>query len=277
MMMRKKIKQLKKLLQLRSRYDKSLGISFRDYYSLSQFGAQHYVSKDVDFLGKTIKFTNPFWFLHSLEEIFVEKVYQFTPDSAPHKIIDAGANIGLSVIFLKRIFPKSQIKALEPDPKIFKLLQENIRNFGYEKDVLLMNVAAWINNDPLIFAAEGSVGGQVIDENTSRSSAIQVKSIRLLDLLDTEIFFLKIDIEGAEYKVLQDIKDRLHLVKNLFVEFHVRDYEENHLDEILKWIKDAGFTYYIREAWNNMNYPFTHNINNAEGYQMQLNIFCYKK
>lgn len=275
-MMRKKIKQLKKLLKLRSQYNKALGISFQDYYSLSQFGAQHYVNKDVEFLGKKIKFTNPFWFLHSLDEIFVEKVYQFIPDSEPHKIIDAGANIGLSAIFLKNIFPKAQITALEPDPQIFALLQENIRSFGYEKDVHLLNAAAWINDETLEFAAEGSVGGQVMEQNESHAATIKVKSVRLRELIDSEIFFLKIDIEGAEYKVLKDIKDQLFLIKNLFIEFHVRNHEENQLDEILKWVRDAGFRYYIKEAWNNMDFPFTKKLNNNSGFQMQLNIFCYR-
>lgn len=271
--MRKKIKQFQKLLQLRKAYNGDLGISFQDFYSLSQFGPQHYFSKEVGFQGKKIKFSNAFWFLHSLKEIFVEKVYQFKPDSQPHTIVDAGANIGLSIIFLKQIFPNSHIIAFEPDQKIFADLKDNMKRFNI-KNVSLENVAVWIEDGELSFASEGSVGGK-ITKNSKANSV--VKSVDLKKYISNEpIFFLKMDIEGAEYEVLKDCKSYLRNVENLFIEFHVNEHEENHLDEILKWIKDAGFQYYIREAWNNMTYPFTKKLNNIHGYQMQLNIFCYR-
>ena len=47
-----------------------------------------------------------------------------------------------------------------------------------------------------------------------------VTCVRLKDLLDDDIDFLKIDIEGAEYAVLKDCSDDLTNVKNLFVEYH---------------------------------------------------------
>lgn len=276
-MIRKKIYQLRKALQLRNKYNKDLGISFRDYYSLSQFAPKHYITKEVEFQGKKIKFSNPFWFLHSLEEIFVEKVYQFTPDSKPHKIIDAGANIGLGTIFLKQIFPNATITAFEPDQKIFCDLEHNVRSFKFE-NVSLINAAVWTGDGELNFASEGSVGGKVSEHIQSGKNITVVKSVDLKKyLLNNSIFFLKIDIEGAEYHVLKDCKALLHNVENLFIEFHNAQNDENHLDEILKWVKNAGFQYYIREAWNNMTYPFTKKINNIYGYQLQLNIFCYRK
>ena len=72
------------------------------------------------------------------------------------------------------------------------------------------------------------------------------------------------------------ITNQLYLIKNLFIEFHVKHDEENNLDQILKWVKEAGFTYYIKEAWNVMDYPFTKKLSNRAGwFQAQLNIFCY--
>jgi hypothetical protein len=101
-----------------------------------------------------------------------------------------------------------------------------------------------------------------------------VRAIRLRDLMDERIDFLKIDIEGAEYDVLGDCADKLENVENLFVEYHVRSSEEQHLDEILSWIRRAGFRYYINAAADNQAHPFV--SKGGEVYEMQLNISCYR-
>ena len=270
------LKYLKQRIKFRS-YQSKLGLSFHDFNRLSRFGRKVYKDEEVSFFGNIIRFSSPFWFLHSLEEIFIEEVYRFKSDKEGHLIIDCGANIGLSAIYLKIMFPNAKIIAMEPDEKIFKQLKYNIKSFGFLDEIKLLQAAAWINYDKLTFVSEGSVGGHIIEVNASDDRYIAVEALRLKDLLkDQNVFFLKIDIEGAEYEVLRDIKDDLVNVQNLFIEFHVKKDEDNKLDEILKWIKDAGFDYYIKEAWNNMEYPFTKELNDKNGYQMQLNISCFR-
>ncbi|MFV0162085.1 FkbM family methyltransferase [Empedobacter falsenii] len=272
---------MKNYLQKRIKYSKlksKIGLDFNSYNKLSSYSRNDYIDGEVILFGNKIKFSSPFWFLHSLEEIFVEEVYKFLPNDNNNLIIDCGANIGLSAIYLKKLFPKSKIIALEPDNKVFNQMKFNIDSFGYNKDVEMLESAAWINNEDLTFVSEGSVGGRIKEEQEVASNIITVKAIQLKEIIENQnIFFLKIDIEGAEYEVLKDIKDNLKNVENLFIEFHVKEEEENKLDEILKWVIEAGFSYYLKEAWNNMNYPFTKEINDKYGYQMQLNISCYRK
>ena len=63
--------------------------------------------------------------LHGVKEIFIEDVYyQQLPENA--YILDCGAHIGLSVIYLKSICPSANIICFEPDNKNFELLQKNI-------------------------------------------------------------------------------------------------------------------------------------------------------
>ncbi|MBN9311454.1 MAG: hypothetical protein BGO40_03760 [Chryseobacterium sp. 39-10] len=273
--MMKKIEQLKKLYNLRKNYNSNLGISFKDYYSLSQYSQHNQVDLTVNFKNKPLSFSNPYWFLHSLEEIFIDEVYQFKSDSLPHTIIDCGANIGLSIIYLKNIFPNAHITGIEADEKIFNQLTRNLEPYNFN-GVNLINAAAWVNDEGCTFVIDGSLGGHIKNDN-SQDKTIHVKSLRLKNMITSKIFFLKMDIEGAEYQVIKDIKDQLHFIENLFIEFHVKHDEENHLDEILKWVKDAGFTYYIKEAWNVMNNPFTKKLTAKAGwFQSQLNIFCYR-
>jgi FkbM family methyltransferase len=41
-------------------------------------------------------------------------------------IVDCGSNIGMSILFFKRLYPKARIIGFEPDPYTFEILSENV-------------------------------------------------------------------------------------------------------------------------------------------------------
>ena len=202
--------------------------------------------------GKDFYFISPTELMHGLNEIFIEEVYKQHLPPNPY-IIDCGANIGLSVIYLKQMFPDAKIIAFEPDEKNFNLLQANIKSFGY-KNVQALKEAVWIENTTLQFAGEGSMSSRIHEEISENT--IPVKAIRLKDYLDKPIDFLKIDIEGAEYQVIMDIADQLHHVNNLFLEYHGSFNQNNELNQIFTLLTDKGFSYYIKEATSIYDHPF---------------------
>ena len=255
------------------RHRKQLPISWTEYARLSKFDQGYRGDETAQLDEKKIRFSSPFWFIHSVNEIFVEEVYRVKLDSRQPVIIDCGSNIGLSVLYFKKQSPDAKLIAFEADPSVYEQLKHNIEQF-HLTDVELVNAAVWDSKTQLSFASEGSVGGKLGDSGVDGARTIQVPTIRLRDYLNTPVDFLKIDIEGAEYNVLRDCKDQLANVKYLFVEYHSFKEDKPNLHEILTWIADAGFTYYIREAWNNMEYPYLKEYNAY--YQMQLNIFCYR-
>jgi len=254
------------------KYKDKLLLSRETYTRLKKFDKGYRQWQTAEFDGHPITFNAPFWFLHSVDELFVEEVYRYVADKPDPVIIDCGANIGLSVLYFKKLNPAARITAFEADPGIYKLLQENIAPYQY-KDINLVNAAVWDSQTTLRFRSEGSVGGR-LDFDNANGAETEVPAIRLKDYLGAPVDFLKIDIEGAEYNVLKDCKDELGKVTNLFIEYHVMPGEPQHLHEILGWVHDAGFVYYIREAWHNMSYPFTKSYDDL--FQMQLNIFCYR-
>lgn len=67
-----------------------------------------------------------------LEEIFVTRVYGRFAGLLANSgtILDLGANVGLSTIFLARAAPKAVVVAVEPDRGNFEMLVENIRAAG---------------------------------------------------------------------------------------------------------------------------------------------------
>jgi len=222
--------------------------------------------------GKYIYFYSATEFLHGLKEIFIENIYQQQLPSNPY-IIDCGANIGMSVIYLKQQFPTATIVAFEPDEKNFNLLEKNMASFGYN-NVDLRKEAVWIENTEISFASDASMSSKI--EEGSSNNAVTVKAIRLKDLLTQKVQFLKMDIEGAEYKVLCDIEDQLDLVENLFIEYHGLYSQHEELSHIFSMLSKKGFHYYIKEAAVIYETPFIKQKNPAIPYDVQLNIFCFR-
>jgi FkbM family methyltransferase len=206
-------------------------------------------------------------------ELFREQVYRFTSAKKNPYIIDCGSNMGMSIIYFKSLFPASRILGFEADPYIFSFLEKNVQSFQLN-NVKIINKAIWdINNAVLAFLAEGGAGGR-IQEKLEQFKFIEVKTTRLKDYLMEEVDFLKIDIEGAEYKVLADCASELKFVNSLFIEYHSMANSDQDLHSILQIIHAAGYRYHIKEAYTTP-YPFVERRLNF-GMDLQLNIFCYR-
>lgn len=224
------------------------------------------------FLNGFVLFSNVAEFLYGVDEIFVKGIYDFKAVNVP-KIIDCGGHIGLSAIYFKHQYPSASIVVFEPDKKNFELLQKNIQSQGYE-NVQLRGEAVWIENTELTFISKASMSSKIGESRESNS--VKVKACRLKELLTEELDLLKMDIEGAEYEVLKDIRDRLYLIKNIFIEYHGTFAKQNELLDMLQWIVEAGFTYYIKEAYEVYKHPFNKDGVKKNQYDVQLNIFAFR-
>lgn len=222
--------------------------------------------------GHSLYFYSAAELLHGLKEIFIENIYQQVLSPKPY-ILDCGANIGMSVIYLKHQFPDAEIIAFEPDEVNFGLLEKNIASFGYS-NVELRKEAVWNSNTTLLFSNDSSMGSKV--EMNDTGSTKKVAAVRLKEFLNRPVDFLKIDIEGAEYVVLNDIAPELRLVKNMFLEYHGTFAQNQELVKMINIISDEGFNFYIKEAAPIYVTPFKREKNPNTSYDVQLNIFCFR-
>ena len=226
--------------------------------------------RTIKFLEHSLSFARRDDFLHSLKEIFIEDIYYQRLGANPF-IIDCGANIGLSVIYLKRLFPEARIIAFEPDEENFRLLKKNIESFGFD-NVEINKEAIWIEDTQLNFSNTGTLGSKV--EDTANNSSQLVKARRLKDMLQQRVDFLKLDIEGAEYAVLKDAGENLRNAENIFIEYHGTFEQTRELTEIFELLTKTGFQYYIKEAAHIHPTPFLRG--KVKPFDVQLNIFCFK-
>jgi FkbM family methyltransferase len=250
---------------------KQLGIPYGEVLRLKNL--PNITDAETPLFNKKIKLNSPFWYLFGIEEIFFEKQYYFIAENQDPYIIDCGANIGLSIIFFKTTYPGAQVVGIEADKKVFDLLENNIRQFDFS-DIQLLNNAVWINENMIPFEADSGVGGRATGVHTDNSNR-QVKGIRLKDLLDRPVDFLKVDIEGVEVEVLEDCRHHLHMVKNLFVEYHSGQDSSQQLDKLLAILSQNDFRYYIKEAWDTKSRPFVEK-QVTSFFDLQLNIFAFR-
>lgn len=220
--------------------------------------------------GHPVAFSAREGFVHSVREIFLDDVYKFRAKTATPYIVDAGANIGLSVLYFKRLYPQATVVAYEPDVAIFALLE---RNLGGMPGVELHRAAAWVEDTELTFYSEGSLAGSSEMDFAGQGVAVTVKAERLRDALDRPVDFLKIDIEGAENKVLFDIEPQLGNVDHLFFEYHSVPGQPQLLGELLDLVKRAGYRYIINGP-HGPRLPFVERV--PYGFDLQLNVSCFR-
>ncbi len=177
-----------------------------------------YTPSSTDLFETEFELVDSASFLFMYREIIVQQIYRFKAQSQNPLIIDGGANIGLSVLYFKQLYPDSHIIAFEPDLQVFNTLRKNLKNFNLS-NIELINKAIWNSETELEFMSEGADGGRVINLESEKKS-YKVQTVRLREYLNRPVDLLKLDIEGAETAVIQDCQDLLFNVKNLFVEYH---------------------------------------------------------
>ena len=225
----------------------------------------------TNIFGKPFALADSASFISSFRQIFDEQIYRFKSNTERPYILDCGANIGLSVVYFKQLFPHSRIVAFEADSQIFEILNRNVTSFGYD-DVELVNRAVWNCETDLNFTSDGADGGRLSVSNDKPDNV--VKTVRLRDYLDRRIDFLKIDIEGAETVVLEDCGDALKNVESLFVEYHSFAEQQQTLNNLLEILSQAGFRLHIHAPMPSPQ-PFLKRYSEM-GMDMQLNIFAFR-
>lgn len=229
----------------------------------------------VEFLGNPMEGCDAASFLSQNAEIFGREIYKFSaPDKSPF-ILDIGSNIGMSMIYFKYLFEGARIIGFEPDPKIFDLLIKNLKSFDIT-DSEIHNLACSDKEGNLSFKSNNADGGKITKEYCE-TGLLTVKSVKASDFINEDVDFIKIDAEGSEYEILQDLEHKLPKVKQIFVEYHSFSVADSNLGPILSILEKNNFFYSIEQNNRKINSPFYETFENLKKEKNFLNIFCFNK
>lgn len=191
------------------------------------------------------------------KEIFSDGIYEIELVKDSPLIIDVGSHIGLSILYFKKKFPKSKIIAFEPNPNVFPLLEENIIQNGLI-GVEVHDVGLGLKEGKRLLYIDSS------DSNAFSTSSfhpnawngkqktlpIKVRVKKLSKYLNTKCDLLKMDVEGAELEILQELVEsrKIEFIQNLVFEYH--PINKNRFNKTMKLLVENHFELEIKEDKN---------------------------
>lgn len=173
--------------------------------------------------------------------------------------IDIGANVGYYSLLASRIVGSTgRVFAIEASPSIFTALQDNIHRNGATN---ITSALAAIYKEraelPIYLHAKANLGAStvIVDVANRRKVVLEgvVRAMRLQDLLAPEDIiearFIKIDVEGAEWPVLQGmapILPQLSARTEILVEIEPESLHEHgtSAEQLIDVFRAAGFQPY---------------------------------
>lgn len=148
--------------------------------------------------------------MQTINEIFCRGDYSSGPENK--RVIDIGANIGVSALYFLTRSPDVKCYLFEPLPANIVRLKENLKNFS-DRYVLFEN-AVFNKSGKVEFNVEPTGRYcQLVDimPDPNQKNAIEVDCLNINDILEdlikkeNRIDLIKIDIEGAEQTVIAAI------------------------------------------------------------------------
>ncbi|RMG80217.1 MAG: FkbM family methyltransferase [Bacteroidetes bacterium] len=144
-------------------------------------------------------------------------------------VIDAGGNVGLFTLFLKKRFPEAKVIILEPSESLNSILRKNLK--PWENDIKILPKALTDQTGTVQFY----INETAEQTNSTDLSAVtpyaegadnilkyEVESINLESLLQEhqieKVDLLKLDIQGGEFTVLNSSIEQFKKIDALLVE-----------------------------------------------------------
>lgn len=170
--------------------------------------------------------------------------------SKNNTVIDIGANIGwISLILAESVGSSGKVYSFEPSSKIFKYLKQISEK---RKQIFPYQMAMSNENGEVSFTNEKHSDLSHISSNvTKNSETVECKTLDnfVLDENITSINFIKVDVEGHDYQVLEGGLETLKSF-NPFLMFEALS--EKELEKIINLLP---IEYYIYNIVN--QYPFS--------------------
>jgi len=193
----------------------------------------------------TVYFNNSEEYHRIKREVWGANCYYVELEKESPKIMDAGAHIGITSLYFKKLWPKAKILALEPLLANYQLLEKNV--FVNQLDIEIENVALahqegaarfyYDKSDSAWYSTAGFNPGAWNGDQESEETQVLTKP--LSHYLGEEWDLIKIDIEGAEDNVIFEARKYLTKCPQYLIEFH--PIEHHGMERIIDVFEELGY------------------------------------
>lgn len=185
----------------------------------------------------------------TFNEVIKQQVYGGIPERLHRcrSIVDLGANIGLTSLYLAARFPEAEILALEPNPHTYSVLTTNLQELVSSGRCRTVQAAVWSANRALV--GDSSGGADHFSAFATREAPAEAASEATITGLTMPqviaesgfsfVDLVKVDIEGAEVELLKGDQSWLARVGAVAIEFHGNSRVVSGFDRVMA---EHGFT-----------------------------------
>lgn len=191
----------------------------------------------------------------------IHDFYQSKFGCSPTSILDIGSNVGEISLYFAQLESVKQIRSIEPIPRNISIFEKNMKkNPRFSEKIEL--IAAAVSNDDICFMIEDRAESRVVKTSFASSVTIKVETIAFDDAVSnfnsSKWDLVKIDIEGYELSLLDDILDKLEYAECWLIEIHPIGNEEKYLKFVTGALRKK---YRIIDRYSNKEYS---NMNEAD-------------
>jgi len=215
----------------------------------------------ISALNIKIHFPNVYSFFFLFNEIFCKAEYP--AENGITTYIDLGAHIGLAILWYHYFNPRVKIYCFEPDPITYEYLKKNLDENGIINAIVYKKAVSLRRGKAKFYSITDNIqqldSGLQLNQNLPYTIRI-VEKQKLSTILKRvkKIDLIKMDIEGSEYDVLQDLFSTKSITKvqKIVFESHIFNSKERHrYNKFVKKLKAIGsFSSSANSKYSYINY-----------------------
>jgi FkbM family methyltransferase len=216
-------------------------------FLLKRYDARNRVA---DINGYRVQFCTYAALAWLFQEIFLEQQYYFVTRKLNPFVIDCGSNIGMAILYFKSLYPDAEILAFEPDEVAFSCLEANVKANKLQHVTLTRKAISNQTGETDFYYDEDDPGSLCMSTRSERMPKQKrlVETTTLSQYVDREVDFLKMDVEGTEQSILEELHHagKLSHIQQMVIEYHhhiVSD--EDAFSKLLELLETSGFGYQV--------------------------------